>query len=301
MFHHFHNEIHLRAQGSLDSDSFNQMLDWLSERNNLIGANEYLKKFNSNSLSPGDICLSFDDALLCQYDIAFPVLSDRKIDSFFFVYSSVFTGEPDNLEIYRYFRCNCFESIDEFYERFFDIFKNNYSDEYFEHKSYFSQLNYLQNFPFYTENDRWFRYIRDQILKDERYEMLMQNMMAAFNFNLESTINKLWIKEGALKEIASQGHLIGLHSFSHPTQMSRLSYDLQMKEYKKNMEHLENLVGDVVSMSHPCGDYNNDTLKVLSELGIQIGFRSCLTPTYIKSKLEIPRDDHANVFKAMNQ
>ena len=58
-------------------------------------------------------------------------------------------------------------------------------------------------------------------------------------------------------------------------------------------------MGDVVCMSHPCGDYNDDTLKILDDMGIRIGFRSSLSETTIKGKFEIPRDDHANIFRAM--
>ena len=54
-------------------------------------------------------------------------------------------------------------------------------------------------------------------------------------------------------------------------------------------------------MSHPCGDYNLDTLSLLKEMGIQIGFRSSMSVKEIKSPLEIPREDHANVFKEMKQ
>ena len=44
MFHHFHNDKHLPAQGSLSSSDFSEMLDWLGEKFNLIGAKEYLKE-----------------------------------------------------------------------------------------------------------------------------------------------------------------------------------------------------------------------------------------------------------------
>ena len=30
-------------------------------------------------------------------------------------------------------------------------------------------------------------------------------------------------------------------------------------------------------MSHPCGSYNGDTLKVLKELGIELGFKQIMT------------------------
>ena len=54
-------------------------------------------------------------------------------------------------------------------------------------------------------------------------------------------------------------------------------------------------------MSHPCGDYNKNTLKVLKKLNISIGFRSNLSPNKSKtinaSNLEIAREDSSNIIK----
>ena len=50
-------------------------------------------------------------------------------------------------------------------------------------------------------------------------------------------------------------------------------------------------------MSHPCGNYDSNTLKDSSRLGIKIGFRSNTSMQSIKSNLEIPREDHANILK----
>ena len=299
MFHHFHNDKHLPAQGSLSSSDFSEMLDWLDDKFNLIGAKEYLKRFEQSQLADNDVCLSFDDALLCQYDIAIPILQERGIDAFFFVYSSVFSGTPDNLEVFRYFRTNNFQDIDNFYSQFFNLVEIEFRNELEQHRSNYQKLNYLSAFPFYSENDKWFRYLRDQVLGTENYEKLMLQLMASKNFSPSKIIKDLWMSEDELKEISTQGHLVGLHSYSHPTQMSKLSYQEQYKQYKKNLEHLNAVVGEVVCMSHPCGDYNADTLKILEELGIRIGFRSSLSETTIKSKFEIPRDDHANIYKAM--
>ena len=56
MFHHFHNNKHSPAQGSLSAEEFEEMLDWLSDRYNLVNANEYLLKFEKNCLqSPVNI------------------------------------------------------------------------------------------------------------------------------------------------------------------------------------------------------------------------------------------------------
>lgn len=299
MFHHFHNDKHLPAQGSLSSSDFCKMLDWLGNNFNLIGANEYLKRFEKSKLTNKDICLSFDDALLCQYDIAIPILEERGIDAFFFVYSSVFSGTPDNLEVFRYFRVNNFHDLEDFYRHFFKLVEIEYQEKLEQHHSQYQKLNYLNAFPFYTENDKYFRYLRDQVLGSRKYEQLMLNLMASKGFYPSEIIKDLWMSEDDLKEISKQGHLVGLHSYNHPTQMSKLSYQEQHEQYKKNLDHLNTVVGEIVCMSHPCGDYNYDTLKILDEMGIRIGFRSSLSETMTKGKFEIPRNDHANIYKAM--
>ena len=59
-------------------------------------------------------------------------------------------------------------------------------------------------------------------------------------------------------------------------------------------------------MAHPCGSYNNDTLKILNELGIELGFKQIMTIESEKgmkkinnSHLEIAREDHTNIIKRM--
>ncbi len=290
-----------RRRGSLSANDFSEMLDWLAERYNLIGAKAYVEKFQNAELGDNDICLSFDDALLCQYDIALPILDEKGIDAFFFVYSSVFTGAPDHLEIFRYFRTNKFSDIDDFYHQFFELTEAQADENLAQHRQVFEDSSYLGAFPFYSENDRWFRYLRDQVLGPEKYEQMMFQLMNHKGFFPESVLADLWMSEDNLKDIASRGHLVGLHSFNHPTQMSKLSYQEQFDQYYKNLQHLNSIVGDVISMSHPCGDYNDDTLQILDELGMKIGFRSSLSVPEIKGKFEIPRDDHANVYREMKR
>ena len=82
------------------------MIDWLKERYCLINADEYQYGVKNECLDAMDMCLSFDDALLCQYEIAAPIMKRRNLNAFFFIYSSPFSGKPDYLEIYRHLgRC----------------------------------------------------------------------------------------------------------------------------------------------------------------------------------------------------
>ena len=302
MFHHFHDERNLPAQGSLSSSDFRKMIEWLSSKYSLLGASEYKQKFEDKSLIDSDICLSFDDALKCQYDVAVPILNQLGIDVFLFVYSSAFTENPDPLEIYRYFRTSSFIDIDEFYEDFFQVVEQKDLREFSNHHSKYKKLDYLSPFPFYSENDKWFRYLRDQYLTGDQYHEIMLDLMLKKDFDTNLAKQYLWMSEKDLVDIENEGHLIGLHSYSHPTQMSKLSKSEQELEYQKNYEHLTQLIGKPIkAMSHPCGDYNENTLSILSEIGIEIGFRSSMSVKDIRSPLEIPREDHANVFKEMNQ
>ena len=301
MFHHFHDDFHLPAQGSLSALNFDSMIKWLSDRYNILDAQDYIDKLQLQTLKNTDICFSFDDALKCQYDVALPILKKNNISAFFFVYSSAFSDNPDLLEIFRYFRTSQFQNIDDFYISFFNHLIQDNSHEYQNQKKQYSSLNYLSDFPFYSENDKWFRYLRDQYLSNEKYINVMIKLMLNKNFNINEAKEKLWINENELLEIHENGHIVGLHSYSHPMKMSKLPIEKQLKEYQQNLKHLRKVlkVSEIVSMSHPCGDYNRNTLNLLKNMGVQIGFRSNMSIKDIKSPLEIPREDHSNVFKQM--
>ena len=121
MFHHFHDHgIHTKSQGSIDKDDFYKMINFIG-KNNILDANIFFEKLKNKKLKEKEVCLTFDDGIKAQIDVALPVLEELKIKSFFFVYTSMFEGKPDNLEFFRYFRMNFFNSVDEFYDKFYEI------------------------------------------------------------------------------------------------------------------------------------------------------------------------------------
>ena len=100
-----------------------------------------------------------------------------------------------------------------------------------------------------------------------------------------------------LKDLSEKGHIVGLHSHSHPTNMGEKSFNFQNENYKTNKHILEDVLKkDVFSMSHPCNSYNNDTLEILTNFNIEIGFRANMGAAF-NSNLEIPRIDHAEILK----
>ena len=101
MLHHFHDDkMHTRGQGSISKDDFYKLIKFIG-RENILDADIFFEKFKKNKLKENEVCLTFDDGIKSQIDVALPVLEDLKIKSFFFVYTSLFNGKPDNLEIFR--------------------------------------------------------------------------------------------------------------------------------------------------------------------------------------------------------
>ena len=120
MFHHFHDDrIHTKGQGSIDRDDLSNIIKFIG-RKNILDADIFFEKLKNKKLKDNDVCLTFDDAIKSQIDIALPVLEDFRIKSFFFVYTSVFEGKPDNLEFFRFFRMNYYNNVNEFYSEFYE-------------------------------------------------------------------------------------------------------------------------------------------------------------------------------------
>ena len=193
MFHHFHDDkLHSRGQGSISKDDFYKLINFIGKKN-ILSADIFFEKFKEDKLTGKEVCLTFDDAIKCQIDIALPVLEDLKIKSFFFVYTSLFEEKPDNLEIFRHFRMNYFKNVNDFYQSFYQ--KLNMDLNNFFQKSN-SEINYKKKkSPHYTIEDIKFRFVRDILLGKKKYESIMFLMMDEKDFKPKELYNKLFFSK----------------------------------------------------------------------------------------------------------
>jgi len=250
-----------------------------------------------------EICLTFDDDLKCQYDIALPVLREYGLTAFWFVYTSPLCGELQRLEVYRHFRCTHFEIVEQFYQAFLEkVRSTRYRDAVERALSSFDPSAYAKEYAFYTEADKIFRFVRDDVLGQEAYYELMDEMLDEAGYDRASLLDRLWMNANDLRDLHEAGHIIGLHSQTHPTTMGRLAAEAQAKEYQENHRILSEIIGRApVTMAHPANSYNGDTLHVLLTLGIELGFRANMADVANRSRYEQPREDHANIVKRMRQ
>lgn len=302
MFHHFHDQKHPQGQGSISAAQFEKMILTLG-RENILNADEWIAKSSTNSIKDNQYCITFDDNLLCQYDVALPVLNKYNIKAFWFVYTSIYEGHAEKLEVYRHFRSTQFASIEEFYKKFFAFLdKSEFKDEVAQALSQFDHKEYLKDFPFYSIEDKNFRFTRDKVLGVEKYNKAMDQMIAQSGYDIDKFSQELWMSEKNLKELSDTGHIVGLHSHSHPTVLCALDMESQNKQYETNFKFIQSITGKKpIAMSHPCNSYNEDTIDILKDLQIQIGFRANLAAPLYKNQnnFEYPREDHANLIKKL--
>ncbi len=302
MFHHFSKEnYNPKHQGAISADDLAKLIEYLGVKH-ILSARQWLEKAENGTLTDRDICLTFDDALMSQYNIALPVLENYALTGFWFVYTKVIEGEVEMFEIYRKFRTEEYENINDFYHDFFAVLDNSkYRNQVIKALRNFITEKYLIDFPFYSENDKKFRFIRDKVLDINSYKEIMNLMLDQRHIDIKRYSSYLWLREKHLKQLHRKGHLIGLHSHTHPMFMGDLNQSEQKLEYDTNFRILEKVLSERPrTMSHPCNSYTKATLSILKSLGIKIGFRANMVKIR-GSSLEYPREDHMNLIREMKK
>ena len=88
MFHHFHDgHRHLKSQGSINALQLKKIIKLIGKKN-ILDPKDFIQRLEMNKLKKNHVCITFDDGLKSQIDIAEPILKKFKIKAFFFIYSS---------------------------------------------------------------------------------------------------------------------------------------------------------------------------------------------------------------------
>ncbi|MBI5865535.1 MAG: polysaccharide deacetylase family protein [Planctomycetes bacterium] len=299
MFHHFHGGSHRRSQGAVGADDLEQLIAFVG-RERILPAEEFFSRAVRGGLRAEHVCLTFDDNLRCQFDVARPVLEKYGLTAFWFIATATLNGQGAEFEIHRSFRERCFHGIDDFHEAFFRaVCSGEHCPKVEQALRSFDPRTFLATFPFYTDADRRFRFVRDEVLGPSAYDETMRSMMGESGVRPGDLTRDLWMDEDCLVALHRGGHILGLHTHTHPTRVAYLSAAEQEREYRDNYMALMQLTGRTPqTASHPCNSYNAATLAILRKLGIRLGFRAdgALADA---GPLEHPREDVACILRRM--
>ena len=297
MFHHFHDGIkHKRSEGSISKSQFKKIL--LNFKRNIVTPEEFINQISTNKKKEKKmICLTFDDGIKSQVDIALEVLDELKLKGFFFTNTFQYENKISMLECCRYFRNNYFSNIEEFYELFLTNLKNNFSEKKINfflktNKKYIVKQKKIASF--YSYKDLEFRLLRDFFLNKEQYNKQLIELFNLKGFKYKKKSNKLHFSKADLRILSYNKHEIGLHSHSHPIPITDLPLKDLKNEYNKNYLILKKIIKrDILSMSHPNGYFSNNCKTVLKNLGVKVGFGTAKANSKKKLNLfNIPRIDH---------
>jgi peptidoglycan/xylan/chitin deacetylase (PgdA/CDA1 family) len=298
MFHHFHGGRIPISEGSLGAGQFRDILNYIGlER--IWRAEEWLRSAMDGTL-PGDaVCVTLDDGLYSQFEIAWPVLRELNLTAFWFPHTIALSGTCDQLELYRYIRNYCFDNISEFYGVFEQRARENWDSDIENGLAKFRYEEYFKECSFFSVADKRFRYLRDEVLGPVRYASIMEQLRTEVGVQPEMVSEKLFIRRDDWQTLIQDGNVIGLHSHTHPTRMEDLPLQEQEREYSCNYSVLmDKLQYRPESVAHPCGSFTETTLGVLRSLGVRIGFAANMCRPEGRD-LEYPRQNHANILMEM--
>lgn len=297
-FHYFHNnKEHIECQGSFDEKRFEAMVREILTRYDVLSPESFFDVVNCGLKEHrAKVVITFSCGLKSQYDIALPILNKYGIKAIWFLYTDNFYGNDILVEKYHHFRFFSYKSIELFYDDFFKCAKKCISKKEWDD---FYVTDELAWSDYYTEQDKRYKYLRNKVLSSEKFDTIMGELMQKKGYCFEDHKQDLWLSRDMVRKLVSQGHVLGLHTHTHPNDVKSLPYEGQKEEYLENKKCIESITGkNVILMSHPCNSYNNDTLTVLHELGIKYGFRADMSMQNY-SLFELPQIDASSLYKIL--
>jgi len=273
MFHDFCSVKSKSYADSITVDEFSKVITQLRQTANICDPLEFVAKAESRRLSNRDIVLTFDDGLASQFFIALPVLEAAGLKAFFFIYTPKQEQSIDTLQIAKSLARDNFEDTESFYSAFRACSAQVLGSQILVAYESSEAGSYRQHQLFYTENDRRFRFVRDVCMTKSQLTEVLSCIASQCNLRLEDIGGRKLMSDAEISYLNARGHEIGLHSTSHPTNLKDLPVDEIEYEWGTNLDILRSIVSrDLIAASHPCGSYSNESLRILSGLGIRIGF-----------------------------
>lgn len=84
-----------------------------------------------------------------------------------------------------------------------------------------------------------------------------------------------FVSKGQVRDLRQRGHLVGSHSWSHPTRMAHCTWAQLEEEWMRSVEFLSDLLGEqVVVASVPGGYYSTQVAEAAAQAGIRVLFNS---------------------------
>lgn len=283
------------ALKALDLKAFEAQLDYLERHYQFVAMDSVIALFNGEpvDLPPNPVLLTFDDGYADHFRFVFPRLVDRGIPGAFFP-AAVTAIDREILDSNRiHFVLAAIGKPDPLIEMIeAAVEAGRHSHQLRTVEQYRSELMTKSRFdePRTAYAKRMLQFALPDDLRREIADAAFRQFVSA---DVSSFAEELYMNAAELRIMRANGMHIGLHGDRH-VWLGRLSREAQVEEIAGSFRLLEALGSQRsrFSFCFPYGNYNDDTLQVLDELGCALALTTRPAVARLGDpRLEIPRLD----------
>jgi len=275
----------------LDIKNFRNQLDFLENEYGFLKRDEwenYTLGVKSEE-SKDKVVLTFDDAMICNYQYVIPELKSRGIWALFYIPIKPYK-DNEMLDVHKiHLLCGAFDG-----KLLLNYLRSIISPQMLIDK----EIDYFRDSPYSKQNNyvgvSEFKRILNYFV-DYKYKKYLIDKVA-LNFDYIFDPDSFYIKPKNIIDMHNTGNIIGAHTVNHPV-MSKLSYEEQLVEIDDSFSFLEsiNCIAHK-TYCHPYGgfkSFNKDTIKILNEKKVRYSFnvesRDASYNDILKNKHYLPR------------
>ena len=146
--------------------------------------------------------------------------------------------------------------------------------------------NLYPNDKFYSNEERFFRFIRDEVLKFKDFELAISSMFEKY-CSQDDLHKELYMTRSDAQALAKGGHSILAHSHMHPFSPAGFEGNKVYEDIIKNSQILSKTLGfQPNGFTYPCGIKTKDYASALQ----RAGYKFALTAgEYNFSVIDVPQ------------
>lgn len=281
-----------------DICDFEKQIVYLKENYTNITVNEIKQFFANGKKLPKDgFCLTFDDGFKQHFTNVFPLLVKHNLEGIFFVPTLPLEErrstalEKQRLLQYGKLYDNYKDFLFDFYDIAKKITKRDFSNMELTSKNIEKAKKYLKDISFYSNEERFYRKLRNDYISKEEFEKIVDIQFKKFYIKDEDFIKEYFMDIDDLKQMHKNGMIIGGHSHTHPF-LDKIGKEQMINEIDRSFKFLQDYIyEDIDIFSYPYGAYDEKTIKYLSEKNISFAFDTECKDNILIKKYNIHRVD----------
>jgi peptidoglycan/xylan/chitin deacetylase (PgdA/CDA1 family) len=275
---------HFKNIKGMDISAFEKQIIYLKSNYNIIDPSLIL---DANYLPRDkDVILTFDDGYRDHFDYVYPILKKYNLSGIFFLSTAVLHNKA--LLVNQIQHLLAFLPLDLLYDELICLLNQSYTEDEVDNLVF----DYSKESRYDDARTIFIKKILQFVLPDEiRIGLVKSLFKKHIPLNENDFIDYLYLSKNQIEEMKNNGMYFGAHTFSHP-HLAELNYKNQLIEIQRSIDDLAGIGISSDFFCYPYGSYNDDTMKILFNLGVKFAFttdpKECRS---LDSNFSIPRLD----------